>query len=117
MLAEALKKETKVKPEQALSVNPGAFYDQVVLECGDLIECVPYSKRWFGMLGKAMQDIQGFEPADVDRVCAWIRNGGLKGWPVKPTFAHLIKHLSTWVMKARATTQSTPATPLDNAFD
>lgn len=103
MLAEATrpKSSRKAKDAPVLPVSPAVLYEAVRDHCEQVL-CVPYNKRWFGMLGRAMQAVDGFEAADVERLVAWIQSGALNGWPTQLTFDHVIKHLPAFIMRARS---------------
>jgi hypothetical protein len=122
MLAEATKKATaKSKvgntPTSILIISPTKLYEEIRDKCGARVLCVPYDKKWFGRLGKALQDIPDLEAEDANRLVAWLNSGALDKWPVKLHFGHLIKHLSSWVITARRYSLGTVGAPkIESAF-
>lgn len=104
MLTEATKKRVveKDKPRpQKLPFSPQALYELCLERVPHIIACEPYDKRWFGRLGKELQATSGLEQADLERFVGWVEGGGLEFFP-DVTFAHVIKHWGTWIVKARS---------------
>jgi hypothetical protein len=106
MIAEATKKPARKKQDAPkLPFSTKEFYELVLRRVSHIVACEPYNKRWFGALGKKMQDTNGLEREDMERMVQWIEGGGLafgSDW----TFDHVIKHWSTWLVKARSANQS-----------
>jgi len=108
MICEAAKPASKVKKaeQEPLPFGPGALYELCLNRVPHIIACTPYDKRWFARLGKELQSTEGLEYADMERFVSWVESGGL-GFFTDCTFAHVIKHWTTWLPKARKAVGST----------
>ena len=95
----------KAKPEKTpaakLPFSPGEFYAVLKERAGHIVLCDPVESRLFGQLGRKLQQTSGLETADLDRIVSWIEAGGLKNWPMQPTFEHAVKHFGKWLQYAR----------------
>lgn len=105
MLAEATKpakKATKPKGPK-LPFGPGELYELVLERVPDKVACEPYDKRWFARLGKELQSIKDLRREDMESIVSYIESGGINYFR-NASFSHLIKHFSTWLPLARAST-------------
>jgi hypothetical protein len=99
------KQPAKTKKEAPkLPFGPGELYELCLERVPTKLACVPYDKGWFARLGKVLQQTNGLEREDMDRVVRWIEDGGID-YMESASFAHLIKHWNNWVTRARQWSQ------------
>jgi hypothetical protein len=104
MLAEATKKPTTKKrsdDQKKLVLSPQEVFTTIRDRCGTNVACEPVDTRWFGRLGRRMQDIPDLETDDLMRLVSFINGGGVATWPTVFTFSALIKWLPEMIAKAR----------------
>lgn len=104
MLDAAIPKKPVIRAdvEAKLPFSPAQLFNALEAGCPDRLTLRPYEQGSFGRLGKALGRIQGLEAADLDRLVGWINSGALAFWDRKPTWTHVVKHITNWIAQARA---------------
>ena len=103
MLDFTTAKTKVVKVEKPpLPFGPQHIFDKFEAELSDRVQLRPYDKSSFGRLGRALQRMSKLEAGDLDLVVSWITSGGLDSWPTQITWAHVVRHFTSWVTYARA---------------
>lgn len=99
--AEATKKGANKKETPSLPFTPQELHQELLHSCNRVVNLTTYSNGSFGRLGRTLHGINGLCREDMTRLAGWMNDGGLDWWDEKPTWDHVVKHIVTWVAKAR----------------
>lgn len=102
MLAAPAKSRTRRADDPSkLPFSPQELHQALLARVGDKVLCTPVEGRLFGYLGRRLQQINGLERDDLDRVVSYFECGGWNFWSTQPTFEHVCHHIGKLVTTAR----------------